>query len=160
MARGHGRWWAGAAAAVALAAVIGGLTVATGCVSVASACVGQTLEVRSAQEATPDDPGVSALEEVDRGEAVALVGYGFAQCDDTGSAFCSRNGQVTGPREIAFVWRQSGRPDATVAEGRIEDGGSFTVSAVVPDDASPGQARLLVMRDGGVAADAVVRVAG
>lgn len=155
---GRKRWWAAAAGVVALSAVILGLTVATGCVSVASACAGPAFSVRDAQDATPDDPWTGGLEEVAPGQELALVGAGFAQCDDTPSAFCSPHGRVEGPRDVAFVWRQPDRPDVALSEGRIEDGGRFAVSAAVPDDASPGRARVVLVHVGHESLDAVVSV--
>jgi hypothetical protein len=155
---GRKRWWAVAAGVVGLAAVLVGLSVAAGCPPRAFACVAPTVEIRDPQSAGVEDFGVGSLTEVAAGEEVGLVGYAFASCDDTSSGYCSVNGRVEGPREVAFTWRQPGRPDVPLAEGRIQRGGTFEVDAAVPADAAPGAAHVVVVREGQEWADTVVQV--
>lgn len=155
---GRKRWWLGAAGVVGLTAMILGVSVAAGCPPRAIACVAPSLQVQHSQGGGVEDPEAGTLTSVAAGEEVALVGSAFASCSDTSSGFCSANGRVEAPRDVALTWRQPGRDDVPLGEARIERGGTFEVDATVPADAAPGDARVVVLRGGHASVETEVQV--
>lgn len=131
---------------------LGAAGVAAGCLPLASACSGYVVLVRPTDDPSPFYRSES-LPTVTAGETVAVVGYGFARCDDTGGELCSQNGRVTGSRDATVTWRVPGQEPRTLAQARIEDGGTVLVDVVVPADGAPGAGQLVLQQaaDGGTA---------
>ncbi|UJP38949.1 hypothetical protein [Cellulomonas palmilytica] len=141
------RTWKIAAGAGAVTIVLGAAGVASGCLPLASACPGPTVQVRPEGQASygsgPDLTSATA------GEPITVAGYGFGFCDDTGGELCSRDGRVSGPRDVTVTWQVPGHEPSTVGTGKIDGAASFRIDVVLPEQ-DAGQSGLLVVRRGDV----------